>query len=140
MFSKYKLYRQRRAGRFYEYFVAQTLRQDGWEVAENGRNGLHDHGIDLIASKAGVRRYVQCKGWKRDWLIHEDVVSQLYGSVAAVEGTDNLQGVEKYLYSPAQLDSYAGAEAARLDIHFVFLDYPKWHQRFRSYAQGRGRA
>ncbi len=116
----------------YEYFIAQTLRQDGWEVVETGRNGIRDHGIDLIASKDGVRRYVQCKCWKREKFIHEDVVSQLFGSVAAVEGIDNLQGVDKYLYSTAKLDSYAGAEAARLDIHFVHLDYPGWHQRLRS--------
>jgi hypothetical protein len=133
MFSQYKLYRQRQAGRIYEYFIAQTLRQDGWEVVETGRNGIHDHGIDLIASKEGVQRYVQCKGWKRNWIIHEDVVSHLLGSVAAIEGIDNLRGVEKYLYSPAQLDGYAGAEADRVDIHFVRLDYPRWPRRFRNY-------
>lgn len=133
MFSKYKRYRQRQAGRKYEYFIAQTLRQDGWEVVETGRNSIHDHGIDLIASREGVRRYVQCKGWKRNWLIHEDVVSHLFGSVAAVEGMNNLQHVEMYIYSPAQPDTYAGAEASRLNIHFVRLDYPKWHRRFRNY-------
>lgn len=81
---------QRQAGRRYESFIAQTLRIEGWEVDETGRNGIHDHGIDLIASKEGVRRYVQCKGWSRDKFIHEDVVSQLLGSVAAIEGLDKV--------------------------------------------------
>jgi hypothetical protein len=137
MYAKYRAYRQsqvelrqRQAGRQYEDYVAQILRQDGWQVDETGRNGFNDHGIDLIASKDGVKRYVQCKGMKRKWLIHEDIVSHLFGSVAAIEGPDNLAGVEMYLYSPAQLDSYAETEAARLNIHFVQLDYP-WHRRHK---------
>lgn len=130
---KYKEYRQRQAGKVYENYVAQLLRQEGWVVDESGRNGFKDHGIDLNASKDGVRRYIQCKGWKREWFIHDDVVSQLYGSVAAIEGTENLKGVECYIYSPAQLDSYASAEAKRLNIQFGRLDYPKWYHRPRYY-------
>lgn len=128
MYGKYKHYRQRQAGRRYEFFIAQTLRREGWDVVDNGHNGIQDHGIDLIASKDGVRRYIQCKGWKHTKFMHEDVVSHLFGSVAAIEGKDNLDGVELYIYSPAQLDSYACSEAARLDIHFVRLFYPKWHR------------
>lgn len=139
MYEKYKQYRQRQAGQRYEAFVAQTLRQDGWEVIENGRTGTQDHGIDLIASKDGVRRYVQCKGWNEHKLIHEDVVSHLLGSVAAIEGIDNLQGVELYLYSPAQLDSYAEGEAERLHIHFVRLDFPRWYHQHRYHFHSRRR-
>lgn len=131
MYQKYQEIKQRQAGRRYEYFVAQTLRQAGWEVIDNGSLGVNDHGIDLIASKDGVRRYVQCKGWNRDRLIHEDVVSHLLGSVAAIEGIDNLRGVELYLYSPAQLDGYSSSEAEKLNIHFVRLDFPKWHNKDR---------
>lgn len=129
MYERYKRYRQREAGKRYEHFVAQTLRQEKWEVDESGQSGFQDHGIDLIASRDGIRRYVQCKGWKRNKFIHEDVVSHLLGSVAAIEGIDNLEGVEIYLYSPAQLDSYASTEAEKLHIHFVRLRYPKWHHR-----------
>lgn len=133
MYNKYKEHRQRQAGRRYEYFIAQTLRQEGWEVSENGRYGVHDHGIDLIASKDGVRRYIQCKGWKPEWLIHEDVVSHLFGSVAAIEGMDNLKGVELYIYSPAQLDNYARDEAKNLNVQLVQLNYPSWHRKHSHY-------
>src|SRR5215469_722268 len=112
---KYKRYRQRLAGEQYEHFVAQKLRQEGWTVDETGRNGVNDHGIDLNASKDGIRRYVQCKGLKQNRLIHEDVVSHLFGSVAIIEGVDNLQGVELYIYSPALLDEYAADAAKKLN-------------------------
>ncbi len=130
--------RQRETGKRYEYFVAQTLRKDGWEVYENGRNGVNDHGIDLIASKDGVRRYIQCKSMKPEWLIHEDVVSHLFGSVAAIEGMDNLAGVELYIYSPAQFDNYASEEAKNLNIHLVQLNYQNWygkHSHYRHYKK-----
>lgn len=135
--SKYWIGKQKReAGAAYEIYVAEQLRQNGWQVDENGRNGFNDHGIDLIASKDGVKRYVQCKGWRQSSHIHEDVVSQLYGSVAGIEGTENLEGVEKYIYSPASLDPTAAAEAERLGIGFVRLDYPHdptYQQRRRWY-------
>jgi hypothetical protein len=137
MYSKFVRYRQRQAGRRYEDYIAQTLRREGWNVIDNGRNGTQDHGIDLIASKDGVRRYVQCKGWNRNKFIHEDVVSHLLGSVAAVEGIDNLQGVELYIYSPAQLDSYASSEAEKLHIQFERVFYPRWHQKERYHFQDR---
>jgi hypothetical protein len=147
MYDKYQNFRQRRtesrqreAGIRYENFIAQTLRQEGWEVTENGHTGMPDHGIDLIASKEGVRRYIQCKGWKRNKFIHEDVVSHLYGSVAAIEGPDNLLGVELYIYSPAQLDSYAGAEAEKLNIHLVRLDFPAEMLMHRYYRHFRKRS
>lgn len=130
MYARLRHYRQQQAGHRYESFVAGTLRQDGWIVDENGRNGINDHGIDLIASKDGIRRYIQCKGWKRHKFIHEDVVSQLYGSVAAFEGTENTDGVERYIYSPAQLDNVAASTAERLHIRFERLDFPAWHHRY----------
>lgn len=138
MYYRYAEYKQRQAGERYEHYVAQTLRADGWAVIETGLNGMQDHGIDLIASKAGTRRYIQCKGWNQDKLIHEDVVSHLLGSVAAIEGLDNLQGVELFIYSPAQLDSYATNEAARLNIQFVRLPFEGRSQRgYRPYRAHR---
>lgn len=111
--------REQEAGAAYERAVAEHLRGEGWQVDETGRNGINDHGIDLIASKEGVKRYIQCKGFRPTAFIHENVVAQLYGSVAGIEGTENLEGVEKYIYSSALLDPTAAAEAERLGIGFV---------------------
>jgi HJR/Mrr/RecB family endonuclease len=121
---------RRQAGRQYEDYIAKLLREDGWEVVDNGLNGVNDHGIDLIASKDGTTRYVQCKGYSWNKLIHEDVVSHLYGSVAAIEGPDNLSGVEIYLYSPAQLDEYTKREVETLNIQFVRQDFPSSHYKY----------
>lgn len=129
MYKKYIERKQRQAGRRYEYYIAWLLRGDGWTVTETGREGFNDHGIDLIATRDGITRYVQCKGWKRWKMIHEDVVSHLFGSVAAIEGLEKLGSVEMYIYSPAKLDSYAALEADKLHITFVRKRYPGWHRR-----------
>lgn len=133
MYKTYKQQKQREAGKRYERFVAQTLREQGWQVVESGLSGYDDHGIDLEATKDGVRRYVQCKGWKRHRLIHSDVVSQLFGDVANIEGVGNLDRVECYIYSPARLDEAAAAEAQRLGVRFVRLYFPPWHHHVRRY-------
>jgi HJR/Mrr/RecB family endonuclease len=119
--------KQEQAGHRYEHAVAWTLRKEGWDVEETGRNGIHDHGIDLIATKEGRKMYVQCKGWKRWRRIHEDVISQLVGSVAGIEGFENVQFVEMALYSPAKLGDYAAEEAQRLNVQFVRMHYPRRH-------------
>lgn len=128
MYPKFKRFSGRRqAGRQYEEYIAQLLRDEGWEVIDTGLDGVNDHGIDLIANKDGVKRYVQCKGYSWKKFIHEDVVSHLYGSVAAYEGPENLNGLEIYLYSPAQLDEYAKREVETLHITYVRQDFPKSH-------------
>jgi len=125
MDTKYKGYMQNLAGAQYEQYIAKYLRQDGWAVEEIGRNGIWDHGIDLIARKDGIQRYIQCKGWNRRKFIHEDVVDQLYGSVAAFVGRDEVDSVEKYIYSPARLDDYAQGVAGRLGIKFERVRFPR---------------
>jgi Restriction endonuclease len=111
--------KKRQAGKRYESSIAHKLRTEGWYVEETGRDGTNDHGIDLIARRGAVTRYVQCKGWSSWKTIHEDVVSQLFGSVANIVGVENVDRVEKYIYSPAQLSDYAQGEALRLNVCFV---------------------
>jgi Holliday junction resolvase-like predicted endonuclease len=119
MYSKIKNDYQARAGRFYEDYVARSLKFDGWEVLERGKYSYYDRGIDLIASKDEVTRYIQCKNLKFWKYIIEDVVHQLYGSVVAKQGAENLKGVEMYIYSPGHLSEFAKNEAKKLNIHFI---------------------
>jgi hypothetical protein len=133
-YSKQIGHEENEEGRMYEAHVANTLRSEGWIVEENGRLGIYDHGIDLIAHQNGIDRYIQCKGWSPKRLIHDSVVSQLLGSVADRVGLENLKNVEIYIYSSSFLDEYARGEAERLNVHFAHLPYPaKWYHPQRYY-------
>ena len=121
---------QKSAGNKYEFYIKWLLTKDGWEVEHTGRLGFDDHGIDLIARKAGVTRYIQCKGWSWWKLLHEDVVNQLYGAVVGLEGTNRIDnGVELYIYSPAKLTEFAQSQADHLHIHFERKGFPRWKRR-----------
>lgn len=120
---------QVQAGRKYEYYIAWKLRKEGWDVEETGRDGIYDHGIDLVAVKDNKKRYVQCKGLKRWKRINENVVSQLFGDIAAIEGLDNIKNVELYIYSPAKMSGNAIAEAFTLNVHFERVSFPRWRRK-----------
>jgi hypothetical protein len=124
MYTKTKKLPKWVIGLIYERIVAKQLRKGGWEVSNRGKYGVHDHGIDLIATKNDVTRYIQCKGWDHKKSIHVDVVNQFYGSVISVTGPDDLKNVEMYIYANAHLDAYAQDVAKRHNIAFVL-------QRFR---------
>ena len=129
MYTDFIEAKKRQAGERYEQHIASLLRNDGWQVQETGREGVNDHGIDLVATKDGITRYVQCKGWKRWRVIHDDVVSQLYGAVAATVGVDHMgPSVELYIYSPASLGDYAAVEAQKLGIRFMRANFPFRHR------------
>lgn len=127
MHMSYAETKWREAGKEYENYIADKLRAQGWEVEQPGMDGVNDHGIDIIATKDGVKRYIQCKGWKRRRIIHEDVVTQLYGSVVAIEGIENIRNVELYIYSPAHFGNYAEYIAKRLNVWRAYEDFPAWH-------------
>lgn len=73
-------------GRDYEMSCSFKLRSIGYEVEEHGiKNGVHDMGRDLIASRHIANGdlqclIIQCKCWKHDRPIRENVVFQLYGT------------------------------------------------------------
>ncbi len=109
---------KRVVGRKYEHFIAGLYEGWGWEVIRNGDLGIHDGGIDIIATKDGRTRFIQCKylsPWKR---IHENVVSQLYGATHAKADTYDMATVDMYIYSTANLDEDAHVMAEKLGIHF----------------------
>ena len=48
----------------YEVFISQHFREQGYTIAEHGKdNGVKDHGIDIIAKKGKEVLFVQCKNW-----------------------------------------------------------------------------
>jgi hypothetical protein len=56
-------------------------------------------------------------------------VSQLYGSVAATVGPENIETVELYIYSPAKLKPYAAEAAKKLNVKFERRSYPHWKRK-----------
>lgn len=76
-------------GRDFEMFCAWRLECEGFQVIRYGiKKGLEDLGRDLIAwrrlADASEEVYViQCKCWKKERLIRENVVAQLCGTTFA---------------------------------------------------------
>ena len=68
-------------GRDYELYVGYCFAQEGYVVEYHGiEKGLEDLGRDLIATKKGVTYVVQCKYWSSVKQIHENHISQLFGT------------------------------------------------------------
>jgi hypothetical protein len=132
MYLKTKNNKNARKGRSYEYYISWSLRRDGWEVQPRGKYGYFDRGIDIVASRGGITRYIQCKGWKKRYEIHEDVFNQFYGSVVSQAGAENLSNIEMYIYSPATPTNYAKAAADKLNIHFIRKNFYFWHRKKKS--------
>jgi HJR/Mrr/RecB family endonuclease len=64
----------------FEKFCAALLQADGFVVERKG--GAHaDGGVDMIATKDGVKVLVQCKHWRR-WALKEGVVRELLGAMS----------------------------------------------------------
>lgn len=83
----------RRIGYDYELYCGYHLRQGNICRLRNDKplsviqygieQGLEDQGRDIIAQYSDGKVYIiQCKRWKRDKLIRENVIMQLFGSAA----------------------------------------------------------
>ena len=69
-------------GRDYELYCGYVYEKKGWSVDYFGSyNGFEDLGRDLILTKDGNVKIVQCKYWSHTKQIHENHIMQLYGSV-----------------------------------------------------------
>jgi len=69
----------------FEKFCAVLLQSEGYDIERKG--GAHpDGGVDLIATRDGVRSLIQCKHWKT-WDIKEKIVREMLGSMAHFQVT-----------------------------------------------------
>jgi hypothetical protein len=59
----------------FEWLVGEVFRREGWKVEETGRQDGPDGGIDLIVTRQGEKRIVQCKRWTAKWVGVDDVRS-----------------------------------------------------------------
>jgi len=68
-------------GRDYERYIGYIYEKDGFKVEYTGIiEGLGDLGRDLICSKKGEIKIVQCKCWSSRKVIREKHINQLYGT------------------------------------------------------------
>lgn len=68
-------------GRDYEMFIGQEYEKSGWEVEYIGiQENINDMGRDLITRKGNKTHIVQCKYWSKHKSIHENTITQLYGT------------------------------------------------------------
>ena len=132
MFTRLSYRQRRRAGNRYEYYIAWKLRNEGWTVDARTKYRQYDRGIDLIATKDGKVRYVQCKGWAAKKFLNENIIDQLYGSVAYQVGPENLLQNQMFIYSSAQPTLYAREHAKRLNIELFHEPYPSFWKRKKS--------
>lgn len=75
-------------GRDYERYIGYLYEQEGYNVEYFGiQQGLEDMGRDLICKKGDVIHIVQCKCWsnKKQKVIHEKHINQLYGTTVMYE-------------------------------------------------------
>ena len=108
-------------GRDYEQFIAYKYRQNGFAVDDFGtRMGLEDLGRDVIAKKDGETVIVQCKYWSTVKQIHENHITQLYGTKVcyALEHDLDMESVVGTLVTNITLSDMAKAVAKRLGIRY----------------------
>lgn len=68
-------------GRDYERYIGYLYEKDGYAVYYQGiEAGLEDLGRDLIATKEGEAKVIQCKYWAQYKTIHEKHICQLFGT------------------------------------------------------------
>ncbi len=130
-------------GRDYEMCCAHYLEQRNFGVCRNGiEKGFEDMGIDLIATRQSApgcfETYViQCKCWKSDRPIRENVIFQLYGSYILYElqyrqskNSLFLNSITPVIMAPdfSQLSDTAKLICNRLRIKIVqlpFTEFPR---------------
>lgn len=129
MFSKLTFKQKQFVGHRYEGYIAWKLRAEGWNVEPRTKYGYFDRGIDLIATKEGKVRYIQCKGWSWHRTVYENVIDQLYGAVAYQAGPEHMAEVEIYVYSSTRPSPYASDHAKRLNIQIFHAPFPNWRRK-----------
>jgi len=73
-------------GRLYEQYIGYLYELDGYKVKYHGiLEGYEDMGRDLICTKGNDVIITQCKCWKKEKIIHEKHINQLFGTCAKYE-------------------------------------------------------
>ena len=100
----------------YERYIGYVYECKGYKVTYNGAiKGLEDMGRDIIAENDKEILVVQCKYWKKEKIIHEKHIFQLYGTVI-LEKMQTKKKVKGVFITSATLSETALAVAKELKI------------------------
>lgn len=108
-------------GRDFERYIGYVYECRGFDVTFFGAiKGLEDMGRDIIARKEDKTIIIQCKYWKKDKIIHEKHIFQLYGT-CIVYGIENKEKTtpEGIFITSASLSNTAEKVAKALNIQVV---------------------
>ncbi len=64
----------------FEWFVGEIFRREGFQVTETGSQDHADGNIDLVLTKQGERRVVQCKRWQA-WKVGVEEIRMFAGTL-----------------------------------------------------------
>ena len=110
-------------GRDYELYVGQHYERLGYSVEYYGMDKkIEDLGRDLIAKKDNKTLVIQCKCWSKHKQIHENTITQLFGTLTAyrVEQEESLFNViEGVLVTTIELSETAKKFAKLLNITVI---------------------
>lgn len=91
-------------GRDYERYIGYFYEHElGFDVQYFGiEQGLEDLGRDLICKKDNIVHIIQCKYWKKEKIIHEKHINQLFGTtvmyyLSNIDNNGNLSKFYDYL-------------------------------------------
>ena len=121
-------------GRDYEMYIGYRYSLKGYAVDYFGmNNGLEDLGRDLIVCKGNSIKIIQCKYWSKEKLIHENHITQLYGTMISycIENQINRSytQVDAVLITNIKLSDMAKRMADCLGVkyreNFPIGDYPR---------------
>jgi HJR/Mrr/RecB family endonuclease len=98
----------------FEWLVGELFRREGWNVAETGRRESADGNIDLVLTRGGLRRIVQCKRWS-SWLVGVEEVREFAGTLMR----EGLRGSAGVFVTLSTFGEQARAEALALGLTIV---------------------
>ena len=111
-------------GRRYEIYIGCRYEINGWNVKYNNAvNEFNGSGIDLICTKGNQTLLVRCRNWKRDTIIHERHIHQLFGSASKYRmnaSEDSRVGAAFYTSASFSESAIEAAEKFHIVLHEQF--------------------
>ncbi len=119
-------------GRLYERYVGYLYEMEGWKVTYEGSiKGFSDFGRDLICSRDNIIKVVQAKYWRKEKMVREKHVFQLFGTTIHLRKEYPERRMQAVLYSTTALSEEALDVAKELKINFRIKPFDKTYSMIK---------